>query len=106
MTDQDQDAFPRLGEAEISSLATLGSRRAVASGEYLYREGDVAYDFFVVLSGAAEIVVGVYVPKGGDLSRYRRAPLATIAEMLNERPRETLAWRSPAEAYAERLAVQ
>jgi hypothetical protein len=48
----------------------------------------------------------VDVPKGGDLSRYRRAQLATIAEMLNERPRKTLAWRSPAEAYAELLAVQ
>ena len=62
MTDQDQDAFPRLGDADISSLTALGSRRTVASGEYLYREADVAYDFFVVLSGAVEIVVG----SGGD----------------------------------------
>ena len=44
-------------------------------------------------------------PQGGDLSRYRRAQLATIAEMLNERPRKTLAWRSPAEAYAELLCT-
>ena len=28
------------------------------------------------------------------------------AVMLNERPRKTLNWRSPAEAYAEALAVQ
>jgi IS30 family transposase len=26
--------------------------------------------------------------------------------MLNERPRKTLGWRSPAEAYAELIAVQ
>ena len=45
-----------------------------------------------VLAGTVEISVG--------------AQLATIAEMLNERPRKTLAWRSPAEAYAELLAVQ
>jgi IS30 family transposase len=28
---------------------------------------------------------------------------AEIAVMMNERPRETLGWRSPAEAYAELL---
>jgi transposase, IS30 family len=59
--------------------------------------------------GTAENTIGLvraYIPKGGDLSRYRRAQLAAIAEMLNERPRKTLAWRSPAEAYAELLAVQ
>jgi hypothetical protein len=28
-----------------------------------------------------------------------------LAEMLNERPRKTLAWRGRAEAYAEPLAV-
>jgi IS30 family transposase len=26
--------------------------------------------------------------------------------MMNERPRKTLGWRNPAEAYAELLAVQ
>jgi IS30 family transposase len=59
--------------------------------------------------GTAENTIGLlraYIPKGGDLSRYRRAELARIAEMLNERPRETLGWRSPAQAYAELLAVQ
>jgi thioredoxin reductase (NADPH) len=38
-------------------LGQLGVRRAVAAGEYLYRESDPGYDFYVVLSGAVEIVV-------------------------------------------------
>ena len=29
----------------------------MAAGEYLFREGDATYDFYVVLSGAVEIVV-------------------------------------------------
>ena len=59
--------------------------------------------------GTAENTIGLvraYLPKGEDLSRYRQRDLANFAEMLNERPRKTLGWRSPAEAYAELLAVQ
>jgi CRP-like cAMP-binding protein len=54
----DQTAFPTLDEGEIAALVALGTRRRVAKGEVLYREGDVAYDFFVVLSGEVEIVAG------------------------------------------------
>jgi len=53
----DPDAFQRLNDAEIAALEQLGVRRSVAAGEYLYREGDSGYDFYVVLAGAVEIVV-------------------------------------------------
>src|SRR5437762_11266317 len=50
-------AFPTLDDSELAVLQALGSRRQVAVGEYLYREGDATYEFYVILSGAAEIVV-------------------------------------------------
>ena len=53
----DIDAFPQLSGADLAALGRLGVRRAVAAGEYLYREGDASYDFYVVLSGAVEIFV-------------------------------------------------
>jgi thioredoxin reductase (NADPH) len=53
----DPVAFPTLDNAELAVLAALGTRRTVEVGEYLYREGDTAYDFYVILSGAVEIVV-------------------------------------------------
>jgi thioredoxin reductase (NADPH) len=53
----DTDAFQQLSDAELATLGPLGVRRAVAAGEYLYREGDASYDFYVVLSGAVEIFV-------------------------------------------------
>jgi IS30 family transposase len=59
--------------------------------------------------GTAENTIGLvraYLPKGEDLSRYTADQLAEFAEMLNERPRQTLGWQSPAEAYAQLLAVQ
>jgi thioredoxin reductase (NADPH) len=51
------DAFRQLNDAELAALGPLGIRRAVSAGEYLYREGDAGYDFYVVLTGAVEIVV-------------------------------------------------
>jgi len=51
------DAFLQLNVAELAALEQLGVRRAVSVGEYLYREGDAGYDFYVVLAGAVEIIV-------------------------------------------------
>ena len=53
----DAVAFPTLDDSELAVLEALGTRRSVAVGEYLYREGDTTYDFYVILSGAVEIVV-------------------------------------------------
>jgi thioredoxin reductase (NADPH) len=53
----DPVAFPSLDGSQLAALEALGARRRVAAGEYLYREGDASYDFYVILSGAAEIFV-------------------------------------------------
>src|SRR5580693_3340439 len=56
MADDFETAFPTLTEADMAVLDGLGSRRPVAAGEYLFREGDLTYDFNVVVSGTIEIV--------------------------------------------------
>jgi thioredoxin reductase (NADPH) len=53
----DTEAFLELNDAELAALRPVGERVAVSAGQYLYREGDPAYDFYVVLSGVVEIVV-------------------------------------------------
>jgi thioredoxin reductase (NADPH) len=53
----DESAFPTLDDSELASLEPLGIHRTVDVGEYLYREGDPAYDFYVVLSGRVDIVL-------------------------------------------------
>ena len=40
-----------------------------------------------------------YFPKGTDLSRYSQAHLNTVARQLNERPRETLQFETPAQRF-------
>ena len=44
-----------------------------------------------------------YFPKGTDLSRWSEREINAIATAINDRPREILGWRTPAEAFAEQL---
>ena len=44
-----------------------------------------------------------YFPKGTDLQRHRASDIAAVAATLNRRPRKTLGWRTPSEAFNELL---
>ena len=46
-----------------------------------------------------------YFPKGTVLSAYSQGDLNRVARRLNQRPRETLGFRSPAEVFAESVAL-
>jgi thioredoxin reductase (NADPH) len=89
MTEQAEDpfdsdaGFPRLGEEVLAVLEAAGERRPLVTGEILYRAGDPASDFFVVLRGRvaviddfgspAERVIGVH----GDLRFVGELSLVT-----------------------------
>jgi len=46
-----------------------------------------------------------YLPRSTDLSTVSQAELDAIADELNGRPRQTLAWMTPSEALAEAVAL-
>lgn len=46
-----------------------------------------------------------YFPKGTDLSCWSAEELAAVAHALNTRPRKTLGWKTPAEAFNEHLLL-
>ncbi|RFA06588.1 IS30 family transposase [Subtercola boreus] len=44
-----------------------------------------------------------YFPKGTDIARWSAPEIQAVADTINNRPREILGWRTPAEAFAEQL---
>src|SRR6478736_2633181 len=46
-----------------------------------------------------------YLPKGIDISDYSQPQLNAIARQLNQRPRKTLGFHTPAEMFSERVAL-
>jgi len=45
-----------------------------------------------------------YFPKGVDVSAYSQAQLNEVARKLNERPRKTLEYQTPAERFSQLVA--
>ena len=46
-----------------------------------------------------------YFPRGIDMSTYSQAKLSAVARQLNERPRKTLQYKTPAEKFAQCVAA-
>jgi len=46
-----------------------------------------------------------YLPKGIDISGYSQAKLNAVARQLNERPRKTLGYQTPAEMFSQSVAL-
>ena len=46
-----------------------------------------------------------YLPKGIDISSYSQAKLNAVARQLNERPRKTLGYHTPAEMFSQTVAL-
>ena len=54
--------------------------------------------------GASNRLLRQYFPKGTDLAAHSNEHLTAVAAELNGRPRQTLGWRTPAEALNQLLS--
>ena len=46
-----------------------------------------------------------YLPKAIDIAGYSQAKLNAVARQLNERPRKTLGYQTPAEMFSQSVAL-
>lgn len=46
-----------------------------------------------------------FLPKGADLRQFTQQDLDHIAKLMNDRPRKTLGWKTPAQALAQEIAT-
>jgi IS30 family transposase len=46
-----------------------------------------------------------FMPKGADLSDASRTRPNDVANLINNRPKKTLGWRTPTEAIADEIAA-
>lgn len=76
--DDVQGATPTLSAADLALVSQLGVRREVPAGEYLYREGDVTYDFFALVSAEVDIVVTV---DGAERAIFHHGPGRFLGEL-------------------------
>ncbi len=78
-TDEQQAAFPKLSDEQLDVLRACGRVRVTRVGEVLFREGDDAYDFFIVLEGTVAVVDGYGEPAERELAvRERREFLGEL----------------------------
>ena len=74
----EDEATPTLDAEDMALVTQLGVRRQVTVGEYLYQEGDVTYDFFVLVSAEVDIVVAV---DGGERDIASHGPGRFLGEL-------------------------
>jgi hypothetical protein len=98
--------------AELRRTPTWGRGHEMAAHKKLSVATDVQVYFCDPRSpwqrGSNENTNGLlrqYFPKGKDLSRYSQAELNRVARQLNQRPRETLGFRTPAVTLSATVAA-
>jgi thioredoxin reductase (NADPH) len=74
----EEDAAPTLDASDMALVSQLGERRQVQVGDYLFREGDPTYDFFVLISAEVAIVMAV---DGGESVIRRHGPGRFLGEL-------------------------
>jgi len=101
----EDDAGTQRGQiATGKANAALGMGFGTGQFYSLVKDNVLPEMFAVCINGATNGLLRQYFPKGMDLSNVHQNRLNAVARRLNERPRETLQFYSPAEKFSECVA--
>ena len=93
---------------ELYQSLTCDRGKQLADHKRLALAADVAVYFCDLRSPwqrGSNRLLRQYLPHGTDLSVHSQAQLCAIAQHLNERPKKTLLYRTPAETFTECVAA-
>jgi phosphoserine phosphatase RsbU/P len=81
--------FQKLAPNELEAMAASLGERNLAAGEVLFRQGDIGYDCYVIISGGLEVITHV---AGNEVQLEVRNPGQIIGEMalLDRSPRSAM----------------
>lgn len=95
--------FPRLSDAQIAFLTTMGERRTVPARQVLVPEGSRTCDFYVVLDGMAAFVEGHGTPEERVLGIHGPGRFLGERACSAARPSPTASpWRSRERCWPSR----
>lgn len=78
------EAFQTLSDQQIESLRSFGEESAVSAGDFLYRSGDVAANFYVILEGKVNIF-DPYDEDGHDGYAGSSAMIGEIGQLTEQK---------------------
>ena len=95
------------GAGNQSSVGVLVERttRLVRLCKMANATAESALAAFTAKLNAVAAPLRQFQPKGTDLSVHDQEALDSIADLMNNRPRQTLDWRSPYQAFAQCMAA-
>lgn len=83
--EREAQMFPRLDWETIGRLLPYGAVEAPPAGEILFRQGDRAVDFFVVLAGAVDLLDESAAGSGGVFRSYDSGQFTGELHLFNDR---------------------
>jgi len=101
-----------VGQGQLRDLVMISERPAEVADRAVpgHWEGDLIFGKKMTSIGTlverhTNGLLRQYLPKSTDLSQCTQRELDTIARSLNTRPRQTLGWMTPSQAFANAVAM-